>query len=144
MSNQENYSYRAAWDGDTEKIQELTMTPWGPEKNNPPLQVAIADTNGFSPFAIAALRHHTNVARLILTIADAQHERTENVQRRQYTMHRGSSDEHSDDDEDELGIFSNVVNERFTIDDITALPKSVASKVSGKYRPCKEDLYSLG
>lgn len=136
MANQKN-SYRAAWEGNVEKIQELTLTPWGPEKKNSPLQIAIADSNGFSPFAIAALRNHTNVAKLILTIADAQHERTENIQRRQYTMLEDYSDEYSDADEDELGISSNLINESFTVDDIGALPKSVASKVSGKYRSTK-------
>lgn len=140
MADQEDHSYRAAWEGNAERIQELTLTPWGPEKNNPPLQIAIADTSGFSPFAIAAIRHHKNVAKLILTIADAQHERTENIQRRQYTMLGDYLDEYSDDDEDDLDISSRLINEKVTVDDITALPTSVASKVSGKNRIGKGEI----
>lgn len=144
MANHENHSFRAAWEGDADKIQEMTLGQWGPETNKPPLQIAIVDTNGFSPFAIAALRHHRSVAKLILTIADAQYEGSEHVQHRQYTMPGSYSDEDSDDDEDELSISSKLVNEKFTIDDITALPKSVASKVSGKHQtPKARDFFRL-
>ena len=129
--------FEAAWNGDGDKIKELTLAPWGPEGKNCPLQIAVPDTKGFSPFTLAVIRQHLDVADLILTIADAQHVRTdEESQRRQYSMEGFEEDSVSSEGEpvsevDDLNISYRLVSEIFTINDITALPKSVASKVSG-------------
>lgn len=134
-SNKYVCSFQAAWDGNADKIRELTLASWGPEGKSTPLQIAVQDNRGFSPFALALFRHHMDVAQLILNITAAQFKSSdEDSQRRRYTMIQEEySDENSDDEGSELGLTSQLVDEIFTIDDITALPKSVASKVSGKF-----------
>lgn len=132
-------SFQAAWEGDANKIRELTLASWGPEGKNSPLQIAVQEKQGFSPFAVALFRNHTDVAKLILTITAAQFKGVdEDSQRRRYTMLEDEySDENSDDDS-ELAITSKLVDENFTVDDITALPTSVASTISSRYNPCQK------
>jgi len=43
---------QAAWESEVGMVKALTLAPWG-EGENPPLQVAVQDMKGFSPFTIA-------------------------------------------------------------------------------------------
>jgi hypothetical protein len=66
--------FEAAWDGDLEKIKSLTLSPWPspPLPLQPPLKVAVRDLNGFSPFSIAVLQGHHDLARKIVDICATQ------------------------------------------------------------------------
>lgn len=88
---------------------------------------------GFSPFAIALYRRRIQSAKSIFDIATAQHEPEDHdSQRRRYALNEyEDSDDEMDGESDELNISSDLVDDMFTIDNITALPKSVESKISG-------------
>ncbi|KAL8927248.1 MAG: hypothetical protein Q9208_002424 [Pyrenodesmia sp. 3 TL-2023] len=133
--------FQAAWEGHTGRIKELTLGNWGPDKRNRPLQVAVQDGKGFTPFTIATYKHHFETAKLILGIANVQFKEPEksNNQRR-YEL-AGISDHvnyHSngasleEDDSESLDISSRGVDEIYTYDNVAELQDSVGSKVSGK------------
>ena len=95
--------------------------------------VAVQDSKGFTPFAIAMYRRHFDVARAILQIANVQFKGSdEGFRRRRYTVADGGSDYDFEGDEDELRISSQIVDETFTFDNVAALKQSVGSQVSGK------------
>lgn len=106
--------FDAAWDNDLDKVKALTLTPWKCNEGAPlesPLKIAITDGNGFSPFSIAVLRGHYDLARKIVEVCMAQYHKDDGVSSRQrWTMRNGDSDEedNSDDsyehDEGELRI----------------------------------------
>ncbi|KAI5456164.1 ankyrin repeat-containing domain protein [Mariannaea sp. PMI_226] len=62
----------AAWANDGEKVQDLTLQAWGPNKDQPPLKAAIPDGSSNTPFSIAFLRGHYQTAWIILGIIKAQ------------------------------------------------------------------------
>ena len=99
--------------------------------------VAVRDSKGFTPFALAMYRHHFEVAKIILDIASAQYKGPdEAAPRRRYTVAEEESDASSDTDEDELRISSQIVDENFTFDTIAALRQSVGSRVSRTSNSC--------
>ena len=128
--------FQATWENDIGKVKTLTLAPWG-EGEYPPLQIAIQDMKGFSPFAIALYRGHIQLARSILDIATAQYSSIEHDSpRRRYALNEhDDSDQDTGSQSDDLDITSDLVDDVFTINNIAALPKSVASKISGVYFP---------
>ncbi|KAL8731242.1 MAG: hypothetical protein Q9181_004356 [Wetmoreana brouardii] len=124
--------FEAAWEGKNDKIKELTLAKWGPESRNKPLQVSTQDSEGFTPFAIAMYRRHFESAKLLLRIADVQFKEPDKRKQR-YVI--GSEDEYDDSadedsDSDVLDIASEVVDDVYTYDNVTALQDSVGSSVS--------------
>lgn len=109
------------------------MSPQGADS---PLQIAIQDSKGFSPFAIAVGRRHYNLAKVIVDIGNAQYrpadKGTDKVEpRRRYMItHDMESDDEEREDDKDFSIASEPVDETFTIDNIAALTESVGSKVS--------------
>ncbi|KAL9041713.1 MAG: hypothetical protein Q9214_004013, partial [Letrouitia sp. 1 TL-2023] len=123
--------FQAAWDGDLARIKELTLGPWGPDKQYAPLHVTTLDGKGFSPFAIAVYRQHPAVAKLILEIANAQFRDPEEGPKKRYAIiDEGSEYDSEDADSDNLGLSAEIVDENYTIDNVAELKKSVASKIS--------------
>jgi ankyrin repeat protein len=128
--------YEAAWDGNLQKIKSLTLALWGPENDRTPLKIAIQDTNGFSPFAIAILRGHLDLAKAILEIAQAQYQPKEQSGRLRYSMGPNGSSDYSecdseeDEDDGSLHIFSEIVDEQYTIDNIGEVSTQVKSEVA--------------
>jgi hypothetical protein len=130
------YSMEAAWTGDIETIRKLTLQAWGPEKDEPPLKMAITDSLFNSPFSLAFLRGHYGVAKAILEIVKAQWTPQDKDDVR-YKLQGGGSDdeldedEYSDDDTDnsEPRIVSEKVDKNFTIDNIGQVSMQVASHV---------------
>src|SRR3569833_3273243 len=51
---------------------QLTLGAWDDEEKEPPLQIAVTDNNGNSPFSLAFLRGHSHITNAILEIAQAQ------------------------------------------------------------------------
>jgi len=125
--------FEAVWNGDEATVKQLTMSPQGADS---PLQIAVQDSKGFSPFAIAVGRRHHKLAKVIVDIANAQYrpadKGTEKVEpRRRYMItHDIESDDEEREDGDEFSIASELVDETFTIDNIAALTESVGSEVS--------------
>ena len=115
-----------------------------PQGSDPPLQIAVQDGKGFSPFAIAVARRHHHLAKVIVDIANAQYQPTEKAAdkaepRRRYVItHDVESDEESEDDEEDeaFSVASELIDETFTIDNIAALTKTVGSRVSASNMLC--------
>ncbi|KAK4939530.1 hypothetical protein LTR10_020239 [Elasticomyces elasticus] len=131
----ENYLrlFEAAWAGDCETIKSLCMT------GARPLQVAVTDLRGFSPYAIAVLRGHLEVARLVVQIATIQYQPDEEPERYDYTLQlEGSAGDDIDRSEgtgglrrnSEVNVLAQLVDETFTVNDVLAIASSSTSKIS--------------
>ncbi|KAF4552263.1 Hypothetical protein D9617_10g072440 [Elsinoe fawcettii] len=143
--------FEACWAGDEQVVRKLTLAVWN--EDNSPLQIAVTDGVGFSPFSIAVLRGHSQLAETVLEIAEAQYSKGDpDANRRQYTLQgEDDSDEYYSEDEDQdpdaIRIHSRLVTEAFTIDDIGAVQAQVKSQVSPTTMlkwPCPaQDYYEL-
>ncbi|EPE25948.1 Ankyrin repeat-containing protein [Glarea lozoyensis ATCC 20868] len=127
--------FEAAWNGDVETVKSMTLAPWesGNERLSlSPLQIAIQDSNGFSPFSIAVLRGHRDLARRIIEICLVQYHKDDNKGQRQrwqmITENEEDTDD-SDDDNEVLPIFSELVSDKFTVDNLGDVSYMVKSSV---------------
>ncbi|KAF4472702.1 ankyrin repeat [Fusarium albosuccineum] len=123
----------AAWTGDMERIKSLALQAWGPEQDQPPLKIAVSDNMGNTPFSVAFLRGHHDIARALLEIVKAQWSPVEKEKVR-FKMEARDDDEeeYSDDESDGSGdseprIVSEKVQQNFTIDDIGHVSMQVKS-----------------
>ena len=121
--------FQAVWEGNITSVKALTLAPWGPTGDNHPLQIAVQDSKGFSPFAIAVYRQHPELAKVIIDIAHAQLQPSEDRKPRQRFVINQDSNSDDDSDDGDLAISSDLVDERFTIDNIADLSQAVGSKV---------------
>lgn len=122
--------FEAAWQGDLHNVKSLTLGEW---EGNRPLQIAVRDVRGFSPFSLAVLRGHKDVAKVILEIAAVQYQPDEKKEHFRYRIASPDEDEDylsDEDDSERVGIVSELVNEDFTVHDIGALAGTIKSKVS--------------
>ncbi|BDD60444.1 hypothetical protein MPDQ_003589 [Monascus purpureus] len=114
--------FEAAWSGDIDTIKELTLAVWGPENDQTPLKIAIRDGLHLSPFAVAVLRGHRAAAKVILDIARAQHKPKTPEQR--FVMMEDI------DDDNDVQLYSEIVDDKFTIENIGEIATKVESDVS--------------
>ncbi|KAI1626004.1 hypothetical protein EDD37DRAFT_679231 [Exophiala viscosa] len=124
--------FEAAWIGDGETVKSLCMT------GSRPLQVAVTDLRGFSPYAISVLRGHLEVAKLVVQIATIQYLPDEESERYDYTIQLdGSNDGDLDrgneqglERNSEINVLAQLVDETFTVNDVLAVASSSTSKIS--------------
>ncbi|XMA08763.1 hypothetical protein WAI453_001554 [Rhynchosporium graminicola] len=130
--------FEAAWDNDLHTVKMMTLAPWQWKEGSPielPLRVAIMDGNGFSPFSIAVLRGHYDLAKKIVDICMVQYHKDDGLTSRQrWTMRTGDSDDEYDSDGDYhnnrvFPIYSEFVNDRFTVDNLGEVSNIVKSIV---------------
>lgn len=133
--------FEAAWNNDLEKIKSLTLAPWPspPLPLQTPLKVAIRDLKGFSPFSIAVLRGHYELAKKIVEICITQYHTDDGLNTRQRWNMRiedsdaGCSDYDSEDEHEHehehLPIFSELVSDKFTVDNLGEVSTIVKSDV---------------
>lgn len=121
--------FEAAWVGDIDKIKKLTLTSWDDAQAEPPLAIAVHDQHNHSPFGIAFVRGHFDVARAVLGIAQAQYSPKDKVKTRFRMGGGGETPEYSGDDGDdsEPNIVSEVVNDQFTIENVGQVSMQVNS-----------------
>ncbi|KAF2192505.1 ankyrin repeat protein [Zopfia rhizophila CBS 207.26] len=128
--------FQAAWDGDLATIKSLTLTPWGPEGDKMPLKTAVEDINDQSPFSLAVLRGHLDVARAIVEISYAQYQPVEEKEKARYRMgnEMENYDEDSEDDDasdsSEIPVYRQIIDEKFTIENIGEVSMQVKSRTS--------------
>ena len=120
--------FEAAWKGDIELVKSLCMN------NEHPLRVAVQDMAGFSPWSIAVVRGHKALADAILNIATIQYSPKKDEVRYRYRL-AGKDDSDEDDgisdaDNDEPRVLRDLVSDKFTVDDVTALADASKSSVS--------------
>jgi ankyrin repeat protein len=118
--------FQACWDGDLPTIKELTLALW--EDNQSPLQVAVQDSHNFSPFSIAVLRKHLGIAKAIMEIAHAQYAPEEKPEVK-HTLQPTDGDDYNSSDGDEFRIYAEIVDDRFTIENIGEVQTQVKSNV---------------
>ncbi|RFU35722.1 hypothetical protein B7463_g570, partial [Scytalidium lignicola] len=143
--------FQAAWSNDLDTIKALTLDQWMPTVPNglismlfatavaptiqPPLKIAVKDSNSFSPYSIAVLRGHYDLARKIVEIAWTQYHKNDensNDNRRWRMLQSDSEDEYSDvssDDGDALPIYSELVSDKYTVDTLGEVSNIVKSDV---------------
>lgn len=119
--------FEAAWSNDVETVKEISL-------GSSPLQIAVKDEKGFSPFSLAVLRGHYDLARAIVQICQAQYSDTS--QRQIWNILETESDDGESDDAEDgnnaLRIFSQLVTDEFTIDNLVDASANVKSDVSPK------------
>ena len=124
--------FEASFAGETERVKTLCL------QGERPLQIAVQDLRGFSPFSLAVIRGHLELALVIVEIAKAQYQSEDKTKRYHYSLNTAHHDAFSDDDEDdgsseddeEMKIRAEIVDETFTVDDVAALASNVKSRVS--------------
>ncbi|EFE42592.1 ankyrin repeat protein [Trichophyton verrucosum HKI 0517] len=124
--------FEAAWSGDIETIKSLTLGMWGPDKQMSPLVISVNESMGASPFSIAVLRGHFDVAKAILQIVRAQY-KPKTVTRQTYHMQSDDEDESDageSQEEDGLQITGEGVCDELTIDNIGEVATQAESNVS--------------
>ncbi|KAF2849331.1 ankyrin repeat protein-like protein [Plenodomus tracheiphilus IPT5] len=124
--------FQACWDGDLSTVKKLTLSVWGEEQCQSPLRIAVKDMSNFSPFSIAVLREHIDLAKAVLEIAHAQYAPAEKTGQARHTVGpptREDSDSF-DGNEDDFQIYTEIVDDTFTIEDIGAVHGQVKSTVT--------------
>ncbi|KAH6619681.1 hypothetical protein B0J18DRAFT_251413 [Chaetomium sp. MPI-SDFR-AT-0129] len=138
--------FNAALHGDLETIKTLTLGPWDDAKEEAPLKIAVRDQNSNNPFSLAYDRGHLEVAKAVLEIAHAQYVPEEKPK----TRYRMEADEeasdydedddedmdsddggHGDDDDDDDAhprIYSHIVDEQYTIENVGQVSMVVNSR----------------
>lgn len=122
--------FEAAWTGDQKTVKELTLLPWklADGEDQPPLKIAVIDQLRLSPFAIAILRGHLNLATLMMEIAQAQYVPSDAPKRERHRL----ADVREDDDEDsnsDMEIISELVDETFTIETVGQVSTQTQSRI---------------
>ena len=120
--------FEAAWNGEPSIVKDLTLNAWKDEKGDDqaPSKAAVRDQHGLSPFSIAVLRGHLELAAAIMDIANAQHVSAEPPKSRRYEMNAGDSE---DEDSDNVQLYSEIVDDEFTIENIGEVSMKVKSRV---------------
>ncbi|KAF7508657.1 hypothetical protein GJ744_009049 [Endocarpon pusillum] len=123
--------FEAAWKGDISTVKSLTLAAWGGLYE--PLQIAVKDLQGFSPLSIAVLRGHSDLAKVVVEISAVQYQPNEKKDQYRYTVRPYDEDESEmdrDDDSEYVNVVSELVDNDYTVNDITALAGRIGSKVS--------------
>ncbi|KAF6843514.1 ankyrin repeat protein [Colletotrichum musicola] len=127
--------FEGAWTGNLDKIKALTLQAWGKDQDEPPLKISVSDNNDNTPFSLAFLRGHHDVASAILEIVLAQYS-PEETDATRYKLDNGEGE--SDDEEtcesdadsdDEPKIVTEIVDKKFTIENIGQVSMQVRSTV---------------
>ena len=120
--------FEAAWTGDIELVKSLCLN------NAQPLRIAVQDMAGFSPWSIAVVRGHKDLADIILNIATIQYSpQKDEVKYRYRLAAKNDSDDDDaagDSENDEPRVLKDLVSDKFTVNDVTALADASKSSVS--------------
>ena len=121
--------FQASWEADFATVKELTLAVWG--DNQTPLKIAVQDTAGFSPFSLAVLQEHFELAKALLEIAQAQYAPEEKSGQSKYSLRAEDSDDENDassaDEADEIRLFHEMVDDKFTVENIGEVQNQVKS-----------------
>lgn len=136
------HRFNAAFHGDLETIKTLTLGPWDDAMEEAPLKIAVYDQNRNNPFSLAYDHGHLEVAKAVLEIAHAQYVPEEKPK----TRYRMEADEDHDDEYDEEmesddgghsggddddarpRIYSHIVDELYTIENVGKVSMIVNSR----------------
>ncbi|KAJ4358642.1 uncharacterized protein N0V89_003226 [Didymosphaeria variabile] len=119
--------FQAAWDNDLETIKVLTLAPW---EGNDPLRVSVQDGEFNSIFGITILRGHRDLARALVEICYAQYQPPgeDDVKKSRYRL--ANDDEDDESETSDVALYEEIVDDKFTIENIGELSTQVKSRVS--------------
>jgi ankyrin repeat protein len=120
--------FQACWDGDLTTVKELTLAVWS--KDQSPLKIAVQDTQNFSPFSLAVLRKHFDVARAVLEIAHAQYAPDEKRGQVKHSIQPADEEDAGSDQNEDIQIYSEIVDNRFTVENIGEVQNQVKSNIT--------------
>ncbi|KAJ5979696.1 hypothetical protein N7481_006994 [Penicillium waksmanii] len=120
--------FEAAWRGDLDTIKSLTLSMWGPAKDQLPLHISKTDSLGLNCLQIAIFRGHLRIAKAILQILRTQYKIKEYDAHQHFEMDIDSDNESSDGES--LNIVGHAVDEKFTYDNVGEVASQVESEVS--------------
>lgn len=126
--------FEACWEADLPTVKELSLAVWG--ENQTPLQIAVRDSAGFTPFSLAVLQQHFEFAKALLEIAQAQYAPAEQSAQSKYSIHACDCHDEGDYDDDEsigegddqIQVFQEIVDDTFTIENIGEVQSQVKSR----------------
>ena len=109
----------------------MTLAPWG-AFNSTPLKVSVQDGQYNSLFGIAVLRGHHELARALVEICFAQFQPSEEepLKSRYRLVENDEDGESISTDTSDVPVYKELIDDRFTIDNIGELSTQVKSKVS--------------
>ncbi|QIX01016.1 hypothetical protein AMS68_006533 [Peltaster fructicola] len=128
--------FDAAWRGDVEAVRSYALMPWtdseGTQQSS--LEISSQDAMGFTPFAIAILRGHYELADIILQLAKAQYSPTVEDRDRRRVRLRGQGDDgndHTDSEDDnsesDIPLETEIIGDKFTVDNVGEVAASARS-----------------
>jgi ankyrin repeat protein len=120
--------FQACWDGGLTTVKELTLAVWSEDQS--PLKIAVQDTQNFSPFSLAVLRKHFDVAKAVLEIAHAQYAPDEKKGQVRHSIQPADEEDSESDDNNDIQIYSEIVDDRFTVENIGEVQNQVKSNVT--------------
>lgn len=132
---QERYMrlFESAWTGDQRTVKELTLLPWKSSdgEDQPPLKITTTDQHKLSPFSIAVLRGHLDLATTVMEIAQAQYLPPDAPKRERHRL--AAAADGGDDDEEgsdsDVQIVSELVDETFTVETVGQVSTQTKSQV---------------
>lgn len=118
--------YEAVCRGDIAMIKAMTLTHWGPNRENPPLKVAVVDNYvRITPVTLALSHGRLEVARALLQIAQAQYQPIDRVN---YVISADASP--SDGPRTEFYVAARKRDGTLKIGDIPKVPREAHTIVS--------------
>ena len=129
--------FEAAFNNDLETTKALTLGKWASMEEmtlNSPLKVAVQDGNGFSPFSIAVLRGHRELARKIVEICATQYHKDDGLSFRQRFRTAADSDDEDMDSDNEDG-------KRIRISLLLTLTRLTCRRPSNLLRACQRQIH---
>ena len=127
--------FQAAWSGDIQTTKELTLAQWKTEDGDsqPPLQVATQDQHNLTPFHIAILQGNFELGSAIMEIAKAQYLPADDAKRHHYGVNGAEGSEYdsdNDDDDSEVALYSEIIDDEFTVENVGEVSTQVKSRVT--------------
>ena len=124
--------FELVWRGDIAGIKSRTLSRWGPDGRNEPLQIAVWETTyGVTPVMIALRQKRFDLARMLLQIAQVQYRpKDQNVN---YYVERDDPEEiYSDAESDasEFHISGEAIDNIYELGDVTSIPDQAKSDMS--------------
>lgn len=121
--------FEATWKGELQIVKELTLLPWNNSdgEDQPPLKVAVQDQHGLSPFAIAVLHGQFELATAMMEIAKAQYVEPDEPERVRYMLDNGEDDDEPGCGDEDINIYSEIVDDQFTVENIGEVSTQVKS-----------------
>ena len=124
--------FEAAWSGNIKAVKQLTLVSWkdGNKEDQPPCRIDVRDQHNITPFGIAVLNGHFELGTAIMDVAKAQHVSADPDKQQRYGIDPGDSEDEDDGSDDDVQLYSEIVDDEFTIENIGEVSVQVKSRTT--------------